>query len=151
LIGSGIEDLQIIEELDPELIRAKILVSFCNDIGEYTDYNFQYIVLFCDVLIFVVNAALFFQGKDFIIGLGMVGGVLAAVIGSFLLLVAFFPVLPRACQITVVALLVVSTILVVLVVAILLVIVVVVAIPIIVTGIVGIYSSWIARVTTFSI
>jgi hypothetical protein len=31
------------------------------------------------------------RGKDFIIGLRMVGHVLAAVIGSFLLLVAFFP------------------------------------------------------------
>jgi hypothetical protein len=44
-----------------------------------------------DVLIIGVNVALFFQGKDFIIRLGMVGGVMAVVIGSFFLLVAFFP------------------------------------------------------------
>jgi hypothetical protein len=75
-----------------------------------------------DVLVVGVNVALFFQGKDFIIRLGMVGRVLAAVIRSFLLLVAFFPLLPRACWIMVVMLLVVLTILVVLVVAILLVV-----------------------------
>jgi hypothetical protein len=77
----------------------------------------------------------------------MVGRVLAAVIRSFLLLVAFFPLLLRACQIMVVALLVVLTILVVLVVAILLVVAVAVAVLIIVTGIVDIYSLfWISRV-----
>jgi hypothetical protein len=84
-----------------------------------------------DVLVVGVNVALFFQGKDFIIRLGMVGCVLAAVIGSFLLLVAFFPLLLRACWITVVTLLVVSTILVVLVVVILLVVVVAVVVPIV--------------------
>jgi hypothetical protein len=90
------EDSQIIEELDPESIRAW-RYSFRNDIGEYTDGNFWYIVLFRDdVLIVGVNVALFFQGKDFIVGLGMVGRVLAAVVGSFLLLVAFFPLLLRA-------------------------------------------------------
>jgi hypothetical protein len=73
-------------------------------------------------LIIVVNAVLFFQGKNFIIGLRMVGHGLAAVIRSFLLLVAFFPLLLRACQIMVVAFLVVSTILVVLVVVIVLVV-----------------------------
>jgi hypothetical protein len=103
-----------------------------------------------DVLIVVVNVALFFQGKDFIVGLGMVG-VMAAVIGSFLLLVAFFPLLLRVCRITVVALLVVLIVLVVLVVMILLVVVVVVAVPIIAMCIVGIHSFWIARVATFSI
>jgi hypothetical protein len=104
-----------------------------------------------DVLIVGVNVALFFQGKDFIIGLGMVGHVLAVVIRSFLLLVAFFPLLLRACWIMVVMLLVVSTILVVLVVAILLVVAVAVVVPIIATGVVGIYSFWIVRVTTFGI
>jgi hypothetical protein len=84
-----------------------------------------------NVSIIVVNAALFFQGKDFIIGLRMVGHVLAAVIGSFLLLVAFSPLLLRACWIMVVALLVVLTILVVLVVAILLVVAFTVAVLII--------------------
>jgi hypothetical protein len=63
-------------------------------------------------LIDVVNAALFFQGKDFIVRLGMVGHVLAAVVRSFLLLVAFFPLLLRACQIMVAALLVVLIVLV---------------------------------------
>jgi hypothetical protein len=76
-------------------------------------------------------------------------GVMAAVIGSFLLLVAFFPLLLRVCRITVVALLVVLIVLVVLVVMILL--VVVVAVPIIAMCIVGIHSFWIARVATFSI
>jgi hypothetical protein len=104
-----------------------------------------------DILIVGVNVELFFQGKDFIIGLGMVGRVLAAVVGSFLLLVAFFPLLPRACQITAVVLLVVSTILVVLVVAILLVVAVAVVVSIVAMGIVGIYSFWIARVATFGI
>jgi hypothetical protein len=104
-----------------------------------------------DVLIIVVNVALFFQGKDFIVGLGMVGGVMAAVIGSFLLLVAFFPLLLRACQIMVVALLVVLIVLVVLAVVILLAVVVGVAVPIIVMGVVGIYSFWILRVATFGI
>jgi hypothetical protein len=103
-----------------------------------------------DVLIVGVNVALFFQGEDFIIGLGMVGRVLAAVVGSFLLLVAFFPLLLRACWITV-TLLVVSIVLVVLVVAILLLVAVAVVVPIIATGVVGIYSLWIARVTTFGI
>jgi hypothetical protein len=96
-----------------------------------------------DVLIVVGNAVLFFHGKDFIVSLRMVCHVLAMVIGSFLLLVAFLPLLLRACQIVVVALLVVLILLVVLVVAILLVIAV--AVPIIVTGIVSIYSFWIAR------
>jgi hypothetical protein len=81
----------------------------------------------------------------------MVGRVLAVVVRSFLLLVAFFPRLLRACQIMVVALLVVSTILVVSVVAFLLVVAVMVTVPIFVKGIVCIYSFWIARVTTFSI
>jgi hypothetical protein len=122
---------------------------FCNDVGKYTDGNFWYVVLFGDdVLIVGVNVALFFQGEDFIVRLGMVGRVLAAVVGSFLLLLAFFPLLLRACQITMVTLLVVLTILVVLVVAILLVVAVVV--QIIAMGVVGIYSFWIARVTTLA-
>jgi hypothetical protein len=104
-----------------------------------------------DVLIVGVNVALFFQGKDFIVGLRMVGRVLAVVVGSFLLLVAFFPLLLRACWIMVVTLLVVSTILVVSVVAILLVVAVTVVVPIIAMGIVGTYSFWIARVVTFGI
>jgi hypothetical protein len=104
-----------------------------------------------DVLVVGINVALFFQGEDFIVGLGMVGHVLAAVVGSFLMLVTFFPLLLRACWITVVMLLVVSTILVVLVVAILLVVAVAVVVLIIATGVVGIYSFWIARVATFGI
>jgi hypothetical protein len=103
-----------------------------------------------DVFIVGVDVALFFQGKDFIVRLRMVG-VLAAVVGSFLLLVAFFPLLLRACWIMVVTLLVVLTILVVLVVAILLVVAVAVVVPIIATDVVGIYSFWIARVATFGI
>jgi hypothetical protein len=102
-------------------------------------------------LVIGVNVALFFQGKDFIVGLGMGGRVLAAVVGSFLLFVTFFPLLLRACWIMVVTLLVASTILVVSVVAILLVVAVAVVVPIIATGVVGIYSFWIARVTTFGI
>jgi hypothetical protein len=98
-----------------------------------------------DVLVVGVNVVLFFQGEDFI------GRVLAVVIGSFLLLVTFFPLLLRACWIMVVTLLVASTILVVSVVAILLVVAVAVVVPIIATGVVGIYSFWIARVTTFGI
>jgi hypothetical protein len=104
-----------------------------------------------DVLIVVGNALFFFKSEDFIIGLGMVGHVLAAVIRSFLLLVAFFPLLLRACRIVVVVLLVVSIVLVVLVVAILLLVAVSVVVPIIATGVVGIYSFWIARVTAFGI
>jgi hypothetical protein len=104
-----------------------------------------------DVLVVGVNVALFFQGEDFIVGLRMVGHVLAVVIGSFLLLVAFFPLLLRACWIMVVTLLVVLTILVVLVVVILLVVAVAVVVPIVATGVVGIYSFWIARVATFGI
>jgi hypothetical protein len=155
LIGSGIKDLQIIEELDPELISqgSKVLVSFCNDVGEYTDGDFWYVVL-CgdDVLIVVVYVVLVFQGKDFIVGLGMVGGVMAAVVGrSFLLLVAFFLLLLRVCWIMLVTLLVVLTILVVSAVAILVVVAVMVVVLIIVMGVVGIYSLWIARVTTFGI
>jgi hypothetical protein len=104
-----------------------------------------------DVVIIGVNVALFFQGEDFIVGLGMVGRVLASVIGSFLLLVAFFPLLLRACWIMVVTLLVVLIVLVVSIVAILLLVAVAVVVPIIATGVVGIYSFWIARVTTFGI
>jgi hypothetical protein len=104
-----------------------------------------------DVLIVVVNVVLFFQGKNFIVGLRMVGGVMAAVIRSFLLLVAFFPLLLRVCQIKVVVLLVVSIVLVVSVVVILLVVAVAVVVPIVAMGVVGIYSLWIARVTTFRI
>jgi hypothetical protein len=104
-----------------------------------------------DVLIVGFNVAIFFQGKDFIVGLRMVGHVLAAVVGSFVLLVAYLPLLLRACWIMVVTLLVVSTILVVLVVAILLVVAVAVVVPIIVMGVVGIYSFWISRVATFGI
>jgi hypothetical protein len=81
----------------------------------------------------------------------MVGGVMAAVVGSFLLLVAFFPLLLRACWIMVVALLVVLTILVVLVVVIMFMVAVMVAVPIAVMGIDGIYSFWIFRVMTFGI
>jgi hypothetical protein len=102
-------------------------------------------------MIVVVNVALFFQGKDFIIGLGMVGHVLAVVVISFLLLLAFFPFLLRACWIMVVALLVVLTILVVLVVAIMLVVAVTVAVPIVAMGVVAINSFWILRVATFNI
>jgi hypothetical protein len=123
----------------------------CNNVGEYTDGNFWYVVLFGDdVLIIGDTVALFFQGEDFIIGLGMVGRVLASVIGSFLL-VAFFPLLLTACWIMVVMFLVVLTILVVLVVAILLVVAVVVVVLIVAMGVVGIYSFWIARVMTFGI
>jgi hypothetical protein len=106
-----------------------------------------------DVLIIIVNAALFFQGKVFVIGLGMVGCVLAAVVRSVLLLVVFFPLLLRACQITMIALLVVLIVLVVLVVAILLVVAVMVAVVtvVIVTAIVGICSFGIMRVATFGI
>jgi hypothetical protein len=102
-----------------------------------------------DDLIVVGNALFFFQSKDFIVRLGMVGRVLAAVIGSFLLLVAFFPLLLRACQIVVVALLVVSIVLVVSVVAILLLVAVAVVVPIIAMAVVGIHSFRIARVTAF--
>jgi hypothetical protein len=116
---------------------------FSNDIGKYTNGNFWYIVLFGNgVLIAVGNTSFFFQSKDFIIGLGMVGCVLAAVIGSFLLLVAFFPLLLRAYQIVVVVLLVVLIVLVVSVVAILL---------LVAMGVVGIYSFCIVRVTAFGI
>jgi hypothetical protein len=80
------------------------------------------------VFIIVGHASFFFQSIDFIVGLGMVDRVLAAVIGSFLLLVAFFPVLLRACWIVVVALLIVLIVLVVLVVAILLLIAVTVVV-----------------------
>jgi hypothetical protein len=104
-----------------------------------------------DVLIIGVNVAIFVQGEDFIVGLRMVGRVLAAGVGSFLLLVAFFPLLLRACWIMVVTLLVVLTILVVSVVLILLVVAVAVVVPIVVMGVVGIYSFWIARATTFGI
>jgi hypothetical protein len=99
-----------------------------------------------DVLIVVVNAALFFQGKNFIMGLRLVGRVLTAVIRSFLLLVVLFPLLLRACWIMVDAFLVVLILLVVSVVAILLVVVVTVAM-----GVVGIYSFGIMRVMTFGI
>jgi hypothetical protein len=112
----------------------EVLVSFCNDVDEYTDYDFQQVVLFGDdVLIIVVYVVLFFQGKDFVVRLRMLDRVLAAVVGSFLLLVVFFPSLLRACRIMVAALLVVLIILVVLVVAILLVVAVVVDVPIVVT------------------
>jgi hypothetical protein len=104
-----------------------------------------------DLFIVVVGVALFFQGLDFIIGLRMVGCVLAAVVRSFLLLVVFFPLLLRACWIMVVALLVASIVLVVLVAVILLVVVVAVVVLIVALGIVGIYSSWIARVVAFGI
>jgi hypothetical protein len=130
----------------------KVLVSFCNNVSKYTDGNFWYVDLFGDdALIVVGNAVIFFKGKDFIIRLGMVGCVLAVVVGSFLLLVAFFPLLLRACQITAVVLLVVLIIFVVLVIVIMLVVAVAVAVPIIAMGIVGIYSFWISRVTTFGI
>jgi hypothetical protein len=119
---------------------------FWNDVGEYTNYNFWYIVLFGNGVL-IIGAALFFQGKDFIVGLGMVG-VMAVIVGSFSLLVVFFPLLLRVCQIMVVALLV----LVVSVAASLLVVVVMVAVPIVATGALGtIYSFWILRVTTFGI
>jgi hypothetical protein len=103
------------------------------------------------VLIVVVNVALFFQGKNFIVRLGMVGGVMVAVVRSFLLLVAFFLLLLRACQIVVVTLLIVLTIVVVSVVVILLVVVVTVAVPIVAMSVAGIYSFWISRVATFGI
>jgi hypothetical protein len=99
----------------------------------------------------VGNTSFFFQSEDFIIGLGMVGHVLAAVVGSVLLLVAFFPLLLRACWIAVVVLLVVLIVLVVLVVAILLLVAVAVVVPIIAMGTVGIHSFWIARVVAFGI
>jgi hypothetical protein len=104
-----------------------------------------------DILIVVIDVALFFQGKDFIIRLGMVGCMLAAVTQSFLLLVAFFSLLLRACWIMVAALLVVLVILVVSVVVILLVVAVMVVVLIIAMGVVCIYSFWVARVMTFSI
>jgi hypothetical protein len=104
-----------------------------------------------DVLIIVVDEALFFYGKDFIVGLGMVGRMLAVVVQSFLLLVAFFSLLLRSCQIMVATLLVVLVILVVLVVAILLVVAFTVVVPIVAMGVVCIYSFWVARVTTFGI
>jgi hypothetical protein len=153
LTGSGIEDLQIIEELDPQSIRARrYLYHFVTTLASTLIMISGTLSCFGDdILIIVVNAVLFFEGKVFIIGLRMVGSVLAAVIRSFLLSVAFFPLLLRACQILVVALLIVLTIMVVSVVVILLVVVVAVAVPIIVTGIVGIYSFWILRVATFSI
>jgi hypothetical protein len=129
-----------------------VLVSFCNDVGKYTNDNFQYVVLFGDdVLIIAVNVVLSFQGKDFIVRLGMVGHVLAAVIRSFLLLVGFFPLLLRACQIMVAALLVISIVLVVLVVVILWLVAVVVAVPIIAMSVVGICSFGITRIMTFGI
>ena len=131
---------------------SKVLVSFCNDIGEYTYDDFWYIVLFeDDVWIIVINVVLFFQGEDFVVGFGVVGRVLAAVVRSFLLLVVFFPLLLRACRIMVAALLVVSIVLVVLVVAILLVVAVAIAVSIVATCVVGICSSGIARVMTFGI
>jgi hypothetical protein len=68
------------------------------------------------LILVVVSVVPFFQSEDFIVGLGMVGRVLASIIGSFLLLVA-----------------------------------VAVVVPIIATGVVGIYSLWIARVTTLGI
>jgi hypothetical protein len=104
-----------------------------------------------DILIVVIDVALFFQGKIFIIGLGMVGHMLAAVVQSFLLLVAFFSLLLRACQILVAALLVVLVIMVVLVVAILLVVAVALVVPIIAMDVVCLYSFWVMRVTTFGI
>jgi hypothetical protein len=107
-----------------------------------------------DVLVVGITVALFFQGKDFIVGLRMVGRVLAVVVGSFLLLVTFFPLLLRVCWIMVVTLLVVSTILVVLVVAILLVVAVAVVASLIAASVIliaGICSPWISRVATFGI
>jgi hypothetical protein len=107
-----------------------------------------------DVLIVGVNVALFFQVEDFIVGFGMVRSVLASITRSFLLLVTFFPLLLRACWITVVTLLVVSIVLVVLVVAILLLVVVAVVASLIAASvilIVGICSPWISRVATFDI
>jgi hypothetical protein len=94
-----------------------------------------------DVLIIVVDVSLFFQGKDSIIGLRMVGHVL----------MVFFPLLLGAYWIVVVALLIVLIILVVSVVVILLVVVVIVVVLIIVMGVVGIHSFWIARVVPFGI
>jgi hypothetical protein len=104
-----------------------------------------------DILIVILMWHFSSRGKDFIIRLGMVGCMLAAVIQSFLLLVAFFSLLLRACWIMVAALLVVLVILVVSVVVILLVVAVMVVVPIIATGVVGIYSFWVARVATFGI
>ena len=107
-----------------------------------------------NALIIIVDVTLFFQGKDLVVRLRMVGHVLAAVVGSFLLLVVFFPLLLSACRIMVAVLLVVLIILVVLVVAILLVVAVAGAVLIIamgIVGIVGIHSFWIARFATFSI
>jgi hypothetical protein len=76
------EDLQIIKELDPESIRAqRYLYHFVTMLGSTLMANFWYVVLFGDdVLIIIVDVVLFFQGKDFIISLGMVGHLLAAVI-----------------------------------------------------------------------
>jgi hypothetical protein len=76
------EDLQIIKELDPESIRAqRYLYHFVTMLGSTLMANFWYVVLFGDdVLIIIVDVVLFFQGKDFIISLGMVGCLLAAVI-----------------------------------------------------------------------
>jgi hypothetical protein len=76
------EDLQIIKELDPESIRAqRYLYHFVTMLASTSMANFWYVVLFGDdVLIIIVDVVLFFQGKDFIISLGMVGCLLAAVI-----------------------------------------------------------------------
>jgi hypothetical protein len=108
-----------------------------------------------DVLVIGINVALFFQGKDFIVGLGMVGHVLAAVIRGFLLLVIFFPLLLRACGIMVSTLLVASIILVVSVIAILLVVAAVAVVALLIAAsvilIVGVCSPWISRVATFGI
>jgi hypothetical protein len=104
------------------------------------------------MLILVIDVVLFFQGKNFIVRFGMVGCIIGCghlkllVVGSFLLFVV------KACRIMVAALLVVSVIFAFLVVAILLVLVAVtVVVPIVATGIVCIYSFWVASVATFGI
>jgi hypothetical protein len=107
------------------------------------------------LILVVVLVVLFFQSEDFIVGLRMVGSVLASIIRSFLLLVTFFPLLLRACRIMVSTLLVASIILVVLVIAILLVVAAVAVVASLIAAsvilIVGICSPWISRVATFGI
>jgi hypothetical protein len=113
--------------------------------------------LFDDValILIVVSVVLFFQSEDLIIGFGMVRSVLALIIRSFLLLVSFFPLLLRACQIMVSTLLVASIILDVSVILILLVVAAVAVVASLIAAsvilIVGICSPWILRVATFGI
>jgi hypothetical protein len=104
-------------------------------------------------LIIVVNVALFFQCKDFIVGLRMVGCVVGCshqklpVVGGFLPFAAESMSDSSGCVVGCFLIVLVVSVVVIL----LVVVVVTVAIPIIVAGVVGIYSFWIVRVVTFSI